>query len=228
MIKAYSGKTDAHKLPQKRVLEISKLLQKYIPQKALSVINIGGTPADYMFLKNEINIKDYTCLNPGLDEAGEGYVVINSGIEDYQPNGRTFDVIFMLGTINHLSEPLDAFSKISKLMNSNSLFVFDYKDPLSKMKSMSHPVGSLQIDHPTYPTLKTLSTLHNLLKLHIKCVKTHNKKLYTFILSKRQESNQNIPFNLNEYSEITHLSKKALKLPKKILLKSIINYFNFI
>lgn len=221
LISAFSGREDDHLVPQERVTQIANLLNAHLPNKAVSIFNIGGTRADYDFIKRHLNIERYICLNPGATEGGGGYELIPEGLEGFDPNGQKFDVIFLLGTLNHLSEPRLAFQKVSELMHDESVFVYDFKDPIKKMKKMNQPVGGLQFDHPTYPTIQTLQWLHTDSGLQLKAFHTENHRLYTLFAGKNVVNPVNLPSTIDEDIDLEWLSKRALKIPRKITLNAL-------
>ena len=70
LIAAFSGREDDHRLPQSRVQQLASFLAAHVPNRPLSVLNIGGTRADYEVLAGHIAMGRYVCLNPGENEAG--------------------------------------------------------------------------------------------------------------------------------------------------------------
>ncbi len=223
LIKSFSGKTDYHVLPQDRVNEVVSLIRPYMPEKSISVLNIGGTRPDYDLLSKVLDISNYVCMNPGVQEAGDGYEVWPYTIEQMPRVKQSFDLICLLGTINHLTEPNLAFSNISKLMNDDSLFVFDFKDPIAKMSPMSQPIGALQFDHPTYPSLSTLGQLLHSNGLTLLTYQTLNDKLYTFIATRNSTSSTVPPiFNRNSLKHLNNFRTKTSRVPRKLLLKSFL------
>lgn len=221
LILAFSGKKDDHLLPQARVIEVISMCKKHLPNRSLSVLNVGGTRADYEILSKYISISRYICLNPGEEEAGKGYKVLPSTIESYDIKGDKFDLVCLLGTLNHLTEPRLAFEKIAKVMMPDSVFVFDYKDPLAKMARMTQSIGGLQFDHPTYPTLKTLGMILKSVGMNIETFYKKNQRVYTFIAARNRKIVIPNIFNVHESPLIKELSHRAERLPIKLILRVI-------
>lgn len=219
LITSFSGHEDDHLLPQARVIQLASMLKAHAPSRPLSVLNIGGTRADYEVLSEHISIGHYVCLNPGEEEAGEGYKVLPHTIETYSPQGDVFDVVCLLGTLNHLTEPGAAFGKIARILTRGSLFVFDYKDPLAKMSRMTQPIGGLQFDHATYPTRRTLGVIMRAAGLGLQTWHTDNQRLYTFIAVR--DSVEALPAILavRESSLIDGLRHRARRLPRRLTLQ---------
>jgi len=220
LISAFSGHEDDHLLPQARVMQLASLLKAAVSNRPLSVLNIGGTRADYEVLAGHIAISRYICLNPGEVEAGEGYEVLPQTLETYSPQGEVFDVVCLFGTLNHLSEPGEAFGKISRMMGSESLFVFDFKDPIVKMSRMRQPIPGLQFDHATYPTRRTLGVMMRAAGLCLQTWHTDNQKLYTFI-AVRDSGAADFPdvLAVRESSLIAELRHRARRLPRRLTLQ---------
>jgi hypothetical protein len=219
LITAFSGHENDHLIPQTRVIQVASLLKKLVPSRPLSVLNIGGTRADYEVLSGQISIGNYVCLNPGGEEAGEGYKVLSQTLEGYDPDGDVFDVVCLLGTLNHLTEPGEAFKKINRMMTQDSVFVFDYKDPLAKMARMTQPIGGLQFDHATYPTRRTLGLMMDVAGLNLLKWHTDNQRLYTFFAA--QKLDQILPeiVTVRESSLIDDLRHRAGRMPRKLALQ---------
>ena len=209
-------------MPQKRVEEVVSFLRSVVKDRPLSVLNIGGTPSDYHALREHLKIGRYVCVNPGADEAGTGYEVWPTSIEKCDKNAEPFDLICLFGTLNHLLEPQKVFSKISGFMNSQSIFVFDYKDPVNKMERMRYPTGALQFDHSTYPTFKTLGVLLNSASFELITHQTLNKRLYTFATRLSNELKTDPLFDDSQRDTIANLKKLTNGTPTRLLFKSVI------
>lgn len=221
LIAAFSGHEDDHLLPQERVRQLALLLKTHVPDRPLSVLNIGGTRADYEVLATHIKIGRYVCLNPGESEAGGGYEVIPATLEAYVPQGDIFDVICLLGTLNHLTEPGDAFKKIAQMMGPTSAFVLDFKDPVAKMARMTQPIGGLQFDHAVYPTRRTLGVMLDAAGLTLRTWHTGNQRLYTFIAAR----GANLPLpevlKAQESPMIEAMRRRAERLPRRLALQAL-------
>lgn len=225
LISAYSGKEEGHSLPQKRVESLVAVLKPIISERqgGFSVLNVGGTRADFEVLSPFLNINKYLCLNPGESEAGSGYEVINSSFEDFTDLNNKFDLLFLLGTLNHLTLPGENFKKIASLMKSDSLFIFDFKDPVAKMLRTTQPIGALQFDHAVYPTRRTVEIM--LLAAGMKYIVNYDEKqrLYTFIASTSFVESNCIFSDLKERAVIESLRGRNKKMPRGRILKVIRN-----
>lgn len=221
LIAAFSGHEDDHLLPQARVKQLVSLLQAHVPNQPLSVLNIGGTRADYEVLAGHISIGRYVCLNPGEEEAGEGYEVWSQTLETYSPQGDVFDVVCLLGTLNHLTESGEAFGKIGRMMAPHSVFVFDFKDPLVKMARMSQPIGGLQFDHATYPTRRTLGVMLRAAGLGLRAWHTDNQRLYTFIAARDPEPVLPEIMATHDSVFIDELRLRARRLPRRLAMQAL-------
>jgi hypothetical protein len=221
LISAFSGQEDDHSLGHERVQQVVSLLSAHVPNRPLSVLNIGGTRADYEVLSNHISVSRYVCLNPGEKEAGQGYEVWSQTLETFSPQGDVFDVVCLFGTLNHLTKIGEAFGKIRRMMASDSIFIFDFKDPLTKMARMRQPIGGLQFDHATYPTRRTLGIMLKAAGLGLQDWHTDNKRVYTFIVA--LDSASVLPDILTpiESSIIDELRLLARRLPRRLALQAL-------
>lgn len=221
LISAFSGQEDDHLLPQARVKQLASLMHAYVPRRPLSILNIGGTRADYEVLASHLSMGQYICLNPGKHEAGEGYTILPQTLETYSPQSDTFDIVCLLGTLNHLMEPGEAFKKIAQMMAPGSIFVFDFKDPLAKMARMTQPIGGLQFDHTTYPTLRTLGIMLQAAGLGLRAWHTDNQRLYSFIAARGSEETLPPLLVTHQSFLIDELLLRARRLPRRLALKSL-------
>lgn len=221
LISAFSGQKDDHFLAHSRVKQVVSLLSEHVPNRPLSVLNIGGTRADYDVLAGHMAISRYVCLNPGENEAGEGYEVWSQTLETFSPQGDVFDVVCLFGTLNHLTKPGEAFEKIGRMMVPGSFFVFDFKDPLAKMLRMRKPIGGLQFDHATYPTRRTLGVMLKAAGLGLHDWRTDNQRVYTFIAALGSESL--LPGILTDLESplIDELRLRARRIPVRLALQAL-------
>ena len=111
-------------------------------------------------------------------------------------------------------------------MDEESIFVFDYKDPIKKMDRMINPVGALQFDHPTYPTFKTLGILMQQAQLELISSQTLNKKLYTFSARISDKTLVDPIFDRDQADEILRLSRYVGRTPKRLFVKAILSNLN--
>jgi hypothetical protein len=225
LISVFSSREEDHLLPQARVDQLVSILKNHLPNRPISVLNIGGTPADYQSLSHHITFSRYVCLNPGEDEAGTGYEIWPYTLESLIETNEYFDLICLFGTINHLSEPGDSFIKIARMMRPESIFAFDFKDPLVKMSRITQPIGALQFDHATYPTLYTLGLLTKQAGLSLSYWHTANKRVYTFI--SQLDSDSPIPevFSPEQSSILDHLRLRARRVPIRLLFMTLYSIF---
>jgi len=149
-------------IPQRLTLALSKISEIY-KSKEIKILDIGGTEGIYNYLNENLNIQKYLCINPGADEADIGITsnveVVNTTIEEYQAGDEKYDLIILFGTISHLMNPYEAFLKLKELLKSDGLFVFDFKDNLTRMRSVKLPFTLLHFDHPIYFSKDSLETL---------------------------------------------------------------------
>lgn len=225
LIYAFCGGGDGHTTPQKRVLRQAALLKEQLGDRPVSVLNVGGTRADYDALRAQLSLKDYLCLNPGGEEAGDAYAVEKTVLEAYDGGGRTFDLVCLFGTLNHLLWPLRSFRIVASLLAPDGLFAFDFKDPLVKMSRMSHPAGALQFDHPVYPTQRTLRHLLDESGLRCAARQTDDGRVFSFFArhaqdGRAQDALEAIP---SPSDEIEIQRRRASRVSPGILLRAVLS-----
>lgn len=224
LIKAFSGKSNEHELPQERVLRLGQLLQETLKDRPVSTLNIGGTRADYDVLSRVLTLRDYLCLNPGGDDAGDGYRVEKTTLEEFDGKGQTYDLICLFGTLNHLLLPLLSFQKIASLLAPGGIFVFDFKDPLAKMERVAHPSGALQFDHAVYPTHQTL--YHMLDRVGLACLSrtTDNGRVFFYSVSGRGSIVEPVASPGSEKARIQEFQAKAKRLPLGLVRRAVTSF----
>jgi SAM-dependent methyltransferase len=158
-------------IPKRLIVILSKLTEIY-KNKEINVLDIGGTAGVYNYLNENLNIKEYLCVNPGADEAdisvSSNVKVVNTTIEEYKADDKKYDLIILFGTISHLMDPYSAFLKSRKLLRDDGLFVLDFKDSLDRMQSSKFTFSQLHFDHPIYLSKASLESLVSRVGLIVK------------------------------------------------------------
>lgn len=94
-------------------------------------------------------VKDATILDPAPAELAEAVAIeaIPGFIEDYDPRGRSWGLVTMCQTIDHLLDVAGALGKIRACLSTGGRFFMDIVD--------HGRVGTLKVDHPFYLTPRT-------------------------------------------------------------------------
>ena len=166
LVSAFSGKHVTPELVDEQGLNYasgvanacSGLLQQ--PYRR-TVLDIGGSTGS--FAQELMARWDYqaTVLDPAHDElalsCNRGFEVICGMAEDLK-TPRTWDVVSMIQTVDHLLEPTRVFQNVRKWLSPHGVFVVDFVD--YTVFSRSHGIQqSLKVDHPLYFTDDTARCL---------------------------------------------------------------------
>ncbi len=126
-----------------------------------TVLDIGGSTGS--FAQQLISRWGYkaTVLDPAPDELAlscdRGFEVISGMAEDLDTK-RTWDVVSMIQTVDHLMEPTRVFQNVRKWLSPHGVFVVDFVD--YTVFANAHGIrASLKVDHPLYFTNDTARCL---------------------------------------------------------------------
>jgi SAM-dependent methyltransferase len=130
-------------------MELADFIGPFIGQ-AETLLDIGGSTgvvAGYLAQKFALV---GTVLDPAPQELEQahGLLKIESTVEDWEPNGRTWDVITLCQTVDHLLDPMGTLKKLRGALAPGGLFYVDIVD--------YDKTRTIKIDHPynlTRPTM---------------------------------------------------------------------------
>lgn len=126
-----------------------------------SLLDIGGsTGVVAARLSREFGVTA-TVLDPAPEEVAEakkfGIETITGFIEDWHPNGRTFDLVGMFQTVDHLLDIALTIQKVRQVLSDQGLFVLDIVDFRAAYLRSWAIEEATKIDHPfslTQPTIE--------------------------------------------------------------------------
>jgi hypothetical protein len=122
-------------------------LRPYLP-KLETLLDIGGsTGVVAEVLAGAFNLKP-TVIDPAAGELPSDIEAFPTLVEDFEPNGRTWDLVTMCQTVDHLLDIAGTLRKVKALMSEGGRFFVDIVD------CSQNPV--IKIDHPYYLTPKTM------------------------------------------------------------------------
>lgn len=131
-----------------------------------SILDIGGSTGIVAKTIGEKFNMDITVLDPAADELihakNLNMEIVPGFIEDYNPNGKKFDLILLCQTIDHLSDALGTLKKIHKLLNMGGVFFVDIVDFRAAYLRNNKIEEAIKIDHPYYFTEETIELMLNI------------------------------------------------------------------
>jgi SAM-dependent methyltransferase len=122
-------------------MELADFIGPYIGN-AETLLDIGGSTgvvAGYLAQKFALV---GTVLDPAPQELEQahGLLKIQSTVEDWQPNGRTWDVITLCQTVDHLLDPMGTLTKLRGCLAPGGVLFFDIVD--------YDQTKTIKVDHP--------------------------------------------------------------------------------
>ena len=131
------------------------------PPYRRTLLDIGGSTGAFAGELSKRWGYKATVLDPAPSELlladNRGLEVIAGMAEDLQTD-RTWDVVSMIQTVDHLLEPAKVFRNVRKWLSPHGVFVVDFVD--YTVFARSHGIQkSLKVDHPLYFTNDTARCL---------------------------------------------------------------------
>lgn len=93
-----------------------------------------------------------TVIDPAPDEVAEarglGIECIEGLVETFDPGGRTFDVVGLFQTVDHLLDVMATLVKIREILVADGVFILDIVDFRAACLVRGGIEGAVKIDHP--------------------------------------------------------------------------------
>lgn len=167
LVSAYHGRLiNAETIQAEQVVyaeALERLLRPFVQTRGLkTMLDIGGsTGVVAAYLAKRFGL-EATIIDPSPLEAIEakrlGVNVIEGLVEDWDPQGSTFDLILMCQTIDHLLDISATLEKTRALLPLGGLFFVDIVDFRAAYLYHGSIKEAVKIDHPyslTEPTVET-------------------------------------------------------------------------
>lgn len=127
-----------------------------------TLLDVGGSTGAFARTLRDRWQYECTVLDPAPDElvkaADSGLEAIAGLAEDFEPAGRTWDVVAMVQTVDHLLNPLAVLRKLRQCLSPHGVLVIDFVD--YRTFARKHGLAtSLKVDHPLYFTPATAGCL---------------------------------------------------------------------
>jgi 2-polyprenyl-3-methyl-5-hydroxy-6-metoxy-1,4-benzoquinol methylase len=130
-------------------MELADFIGPYIG-KAETLLDIGGSTGVVAGYLAERFALVGTVLDPATQELerAHGLLKIQSTVEDWEPNGRTWDVITLCQTVDHLLDIAGTLRKVKSALAPGGHFFVDFVD--------YERTRTIKIDHPFNLTKRTM------------------------------------------------------------------------
>lgn len=163
LVSAYHGRTiDAETVQDDQrgyALELVAFLRKSLPRPPKTVLDVGGSTGVVASAVSEAFGSKATVLDPAPAEldvaAAAGIETIAGFAEDFEPQGRNWDLVLLCQTIDHLLDVSETLSSLAAMVARDGHAFVDILDFLLVARREGNVEGAVKIDHPYYLTAAT-------------------------------------------------------------------------
>jgi SAM-dependent methyltransferase len=152
-----------------------------------SVIDIGGSTGVVAGAVREAFGSEVTVLDPAPAELAvaeaAGMETIRAFVEDYDPGGRTWDLVLLCQTIDHLLDVRSALTAVARAIAPGGRAFVDVLDVLFTTRRGGSVEGAVKIDHPFYLTRETARAYFDRAGLTVESERLSDDGHWGFLLS---------------------------------------------
>ncbi len=168
LVSAYHNRLINGETIQAEQVEYARSLAEFIKpwvkeRHTGTFLDIGGSTGVVAVELAKIFSIKATVLDPAADEldwaSKFGMETISGFLEDYNPEGRKFDLVILCQTIDHLLDASNSLHKIRSLLGPDGLFFVDIVDFRAAYLRQASIEGAIKIDHPYYFTQETVEAM---------------------------------------------------------------------
>jgi len=163
LVSAYHGRRiDAHTVQHDQrayAAELAPFLFPLLPSPPRTILDVGGsTGVVAKALADRVNAT-VTVLDPAPDELAvaraAGMETIAGFVEDFDPERRTWDLVLLCQTIDHLLDVHATVDAIRRFLAPDGAAFVDVLDVEFMARRRGSVEGAVKIDHPYYLTRDT-------------------------------------------------------------------------
>jgi SAM-dependent methyltransferase len=163
LVSAYHGRlidADTVQVEQREyAAELAQFLERALPRGPRTIMDIGGSTGVVAGEIRGVLGAEATVLDPATDElavaAEAGMETIEGFAEDYDPGGRTWDLVLLCQTIDHLLDVTATLEAIRRMLGPDSRAFVDVLDVRFMARRRGSIEGAVKVDHPYYLTRDT-------------------------------------------------------------------------
>jgi SAM-dependent methyltransferase len=163
LVSAYHGRLiDAETVQDEQrdyAVDLVSFLRESLSGSPGTVLDIGGSTGVVSGAIAEAFGAGATVLDPAPDElavaAERGLETVAGFAEDYDPDGRTWDLVLLCQTIDHLLDVSTTVSSLARMVAPNGYAFIDVLDYLIIAGRRGSLEGAVKVDHPYYLTRET-------------------------------------------------------------------------
>jgi len=170
LVSAYHGRRiDAHTVQHEQrayAADLAPFLFPLLPSPPRAILDVGGsTGVVAKVLASRGNAK-VTVLDPAPDELAvaraAGMETISGFIEDFDAGQRTWDLVLLCQTIDHLLDVRGALAALRRMTATHGRAFVDIVDVEVLLRRTGSIERAVKIDHPYYFTGPTAAALFDL------------------------------------------------------------------
>jgi 2-polyprenyl-3-methyl-5-hydroxy-6-metoxy-1,4-benzoquinol methylase len=192
LVSAYHGRRiDSNTLQAEQrayAAELLSFLEPLLDSAPRSVIDVGGSTGVVGGALGEAFGARLTVLDPSPAELAvaeaNGMETIPGFVEDYSPGGRSWDLVLLCQTIDHLLDVRGALTAIAEMIAPGGHAFVDVLD-VSLAADRCGSIGdAVKIDHPFYLTRETARAYFDKTGLVAEAERLSDDRHWGFVLSR--------------------------------------------
>jgi SAM-dependent methyltransferase len=139
--------------------ELLEFLRGALPRPPESILDIGGSTGVVSGVLSQAFGAQATVLDPAPDELEiarqAGMETVAGFAEDFDPGGRTWELVLLCQTIDHLLDVSGTVRALGRVLAPDGHAFVDVLDLGFMMRRRGAIEGAVKIDHPYYLTRET-------------------------------------------------------------------------
>lgn len=168
--------------------ELVSFLQDSMHRAPSSLLDVGGSTGVVASVVSRAFGCPATVLDPAPDELAvaeaEGMETIAGFAERYDPSGRTWDLVLLCQTIDHLLDVAATLRVVAAMVNAGGHAFIDILDLEFALRRAGRIEGAVKIDHPFYLTAATARGFFALAGLDVMAERMSGDGHWGFLLGK--------------------------------------------
>lgn len=163
LVSAYHGRridADTLHLDQRPyATELAHFLAPHLPRPPHTILDVGGSTGIVAAVLADRFDASATVVDPAPDELdiarAAGLETITGMAEDYDPGHRTWDLVLLCQTIDHLLDIRSTLSVLRRMTAPGGRAFIDIVDLGIMLQRTGSIEAAIKIDHPYYLTART-------------------------------------------------------------------------
>lgn len=194
LVSAYHGRLiDAGTVQEEQrvyATDLRTFLDRALPRSPRTVLDVGGSTGvvGAAFRGDATGV---TVLDPAPDElevaASAGMETVEGFAEDFDPGDRTWDLVLLCQTIDHLLDVRGTLAAIRRFIGSDGFAFIDVLDVAWVLARQGAVEAAYKVDHPHYLTRATACAYFERVGLRVVTERMADDGHWGFVLSAGEE-----------------------------------------